>query len=95
MSSLGGKEILKNLKKKGFSDAKHKSKDHKYLEFYYNNKLVAHTKVSHGSKKDIGPHLIAQMAMQCKISKSEFIDFASCKIVLEDYVKLLKQNSHL
>ena len=39
---LDSKKIVSSLKKKGFIDAKHKSIDHKYFEFYHkNNKLVS------------------------------------------------------
>ena len=48
---LDSKKIVSSLKKKGFIDAKHKSIDHKYFEFYHNDKLVAHTKLSHSSKE--------------------------------------------
>ena len=48
---LDSKKIVRSLKKKGFIDAKHKSIDHKYFEFYHNDKLVAHTKLSHSSKE--------------------------------------------
>ena len=89
MASLNGKEILGNLKKKGFTAAAHKSNDHNYLEFFEGDKLITHTKLSHGSKKDIGPSLVGQMARQCKMTKQEFIDFASCKISKDEYRQIL------
>lgn len=91
MSSLNGKTVLTNLQKKGFDDAQHKSADHKYLEFFYDNKLVCHTKLSHGSKKDLGPSLVSQMAKQCKLDKKQFVDFASCKIDQDGYENILDQ----
>jgi predicted RNA binding protein YcfA (HicA-like mRNA interferase family) len=89
---LDNQTVLKNLKKKGFKNAKHKSVDHKYLEFYYNNKLITHTKISHG-KEDLRDALIKQMAMQCKLEKSDFVDFAKCTISEDQYVSILKKNN--
>jgi hypothetical protein len=51
---LDGSKTYKSLKKKGFEDSPTKSVDHKYLEFYHEGKLVLYTKLSHGSKKDLG-----------------------------------------
>lgn len=91
MGVLDGKVVFSNLKKKGFTHAKYKSVDHKYLEFIHNGVLITHTKVSHGGKKDIDDSLIKQMAHQCKLDKKNFVDFATCKINKEGYVKLLKE----
>lgn len=95
MGVLDGKEVLGNLKKKGFTSAKHKSVNHKYLEFYHNGQLITHTKVSHGGKKDISDVLIKQMAYQCKIEKKNFVDFAKCKITKDGYINLLKEGNHI
>jgi predicted RNA binding protein YcfA (HicA-like mRNA interferase family) len=64
MSVLDPDKTLRNLKKKGFQEAKTKSSDHKQLEFYHNGKLVSRTKISHNSE-DLNPHLIKQMSVQC------------------------------
>lgn len=90
---LKNKKVYKNLKKKGFVDSVNHSNDHKYLELFYKGKLVVYTKLSHGSKKDLGIHLIKQMSSQCKLSKDDFADLVNCPLSKEDYIiKLKNQN---
>ena len=89
MAVLDPRKTYKNLKKKGFQDAENRSSDHKYLEFYYNGLLVLYTKVSHGNK-DIGDHLIKQMADQCKLDKNDFLDLAKCPLNFEGYIEKLR-----
>lgn len=86
-----GNKTYKSLKKKGFQDSSTKSDDHKYLEFFQNGKLVLYTKLSHGSKKDIGAYLIAQMASQCKLPKHDFLDLVNCPLSKEKYLEKLKE----
>ena len=90
MAVIDSKKTYKNLKKKGFVDSIKHSNDHKYLELYHQDKLILYTKVSHGSKKDIGNPLIKQMAIQCKLGKSELIDLANCPLTKEDYFEILE-----
>ena len=63
MSILDHRKTYMNLKKKGFIDSTAKSIDHKRLEFYYNEKFVLSTKLSHG-KKDIENYLIKQESLE-------------------------------
>lgn len=93
MSVLDPQKTYKNLKKKGFTDAVNKSKDHKRLEFYHEGKFVLHTKISHGNS-EIDNYLIKQMSVQCKLSKTEFMDLANCPMSKDEYLKIL-QNSKL
>lgn len=94
MAVLDTKKTYRNLKKKGFQDAVHRSSDHNYLEFYHNEKLVLYTKVSHG-KKEITNFLIKQMSDQCKLDKSDFIDLVKCPLDKEGYIVLLKEKDLL
>ena len=91
---LDSKKIVRSLKKKGFIDAKHKSIDHKYFEFYHNDKLVAHTKLSHSSK-EIDSFLIKKMSEQCKLSKNEFADLVNCPLSQNDYILILNEKELL
>jgi hypothetical protein len=86
MAVLDPKETHRNLLKKGFVNA---PGDHKRLEYYYNDKLILHTKISHGTK-EIGDYLIKQMYVQCQLSKGEFIDLAKCPLSKEEYFNILK-----
>jgi predicted RNA binding protein YcfA (HicA-like mRNA interferase family) len=88
---LDAKKTLKNLRKKGFMVV---DGDHKFLEFYHNDKLVLHTKISHG-EKDLNDFLIAQMSKQCKISKLDFFNLASCPLSQKAYVEILRSQSEL
>jgi len=90
MAAIDSKKTYKNLKKKGFVDSANRSVDHKYLELYHDGKLILHTKVSHGSKKDLGDFLIKQMSVQCKLDKNELIDLANCPLSQKGYFKILK-----
>lgn len=92
---LDKKKTYKNLKKKGFVDSATKSIDHRYLEFYYNGRLICYTKVSHGSKGDIDDYLIRQMSTQCLLGKNDFADLVNCPLSQEAYVQILLDAGHL
>jgi hypothetical protein len=92
MAALDSKDTYRNLKKKGFVES---PGDHKFLEFYNDNKLILHTKLSHGGKKDIDDYLIKQMSVQCQLDKKQFIDLAKCPLSKEEYVKILKEKGRL
>jgi hypothetical protein len=94
MSVLDPRKTYRNLKKKGFSDSENKSADHKYLELFHKNKLVPHTKISHGNE-DIRNPLIRMMSFQCYLSKSEFIDLANCPLTKEKYLEILESKGLL
>lgn len=94
MSALNPKKTYKNLKKKGFVDSENRSDDHKYLELFYNNKLVLYTKISHGNQ-DLGNHLIKQMAVQCHLDKDEFMNLSNCPLSKEDYFEILEKKGLL
>mgnify|MGYP001161690000 FL=1 len=94
MSVLDPKKTYKNLKKKGFVDSINKSSDHKWVDFFYDEKYVLSTKISHGNK-DIDKHLIKQMSFQCKLDKADFIDLVNCPLSREDYIHLLNQKGLL
>lgn len=90
MAVLDAKKTYKALKKKGFIDALYKSDDHKYLEFYHNDKLILYTKISHG-EKDLTNFLIKQMSEQCKVSKQDFFGLVNCLLSEEQYIELLAE----
>lgn len=87
MSVIDKEKTYKNLLRKGFSA---KEGDHKYLEFWYEKRLILQTKVSHGSKTDLDNYLIGQMSRQCKLNKNQFINLAKCPMSEEEYIELLK-----
>ena len=91
---LNKKKVYNNLKKKGFIDSKNLSKDHKYLEFHYNNIKICFTKISHGSKpKDLEDYLIQKMSNQCKLKKKDFENLVNCPLSKKDYLKILQEKN--
>lgn len=94
MAVLDAKKTYKNLLKKGFDDASSKSDDHKWLELFYEGKLVLHTKISHG-EKDLGDFLIKQMSLQCKLDKTDFMDLANCPLSQKQYFEILAEKGFI
>jgi hypothetical protein len=88
MPVLDAKKTYQNLLSKGFKSA---AGDHKYLEYYFNDKVIFHTKISHG-EKDLQDFHIGMMKRQCKLEKSEFLDLANCPLSAERYFEILKKN---
>lgn len=93
--ALDKNKAYKNLKKKGFTDAENRSYDHKYLEFHHNGKMILYTKISHGSKRDMGHPLIKQMSSQCKLSKQDFADLVNCPLSAGAYLEKLMESGLL
>ncbi len=94
MSVLDAKRTYKTLKSKGFVDSINRSKNHKWVDFYYDGKYILSTKLSHGSR-DIDNYLIRQMAFQCKLEKNDFIDFIKCPLSKEDFIQILDHKGWL
>lgn len=94
MAVLDAKKTHKNLLKKGFKDADNKSSDHKWLELFHNEKLVLHTKISHG-ETDLGNSLIKKMSYQCNLSKDEFMDLVNCPMSKQQYFDILQRKGFL
>ena len=92
---LSKDKTYRSLKNKGFIDSTAHSGDHKYVEYWSDGKLVLHTKLSHGSNKDIDDYLIKQMSSQCKLSKKEFADLVNCPLSDKEYEDLLRQQGLL
>lgn len=89
MAALDAKKTLKSLLRKGFIESENRSDDHKYLEFWHNNRCVTHTKISHG-EKELGAYLIKQMYTQCRINKEQFMDLARCPLSQAEYLQILE-----
>jgi hypothetical protein len=83
------KQIEAALCKKGFlPDIR---RDHRYYYFFVDGKYILKTKVSHGTQyKNIADTLISQMARQCHLTNSEFIDLVDCTLSQEQYEQLLR-----
>lgn len=55
--------------------------------FEYDGKVITRTRRSHGNS-DLPEHLIRQ---QLKLNQRDFAGFISCKLYLDDYVKILSE----
>lgn len=79
-------EVLLQL---GFTEVQ--GKDHIFLEFQCPNRVIR-TKISRGSKKDIGDALLSHILRnQIFLTKREFRDAATGKLSRGDYINLLKK----
>ena len=59
-------------------------------------KTRARTKTSHSAKmKDVPDPLLSQMASQCKLTKSQFLDLVDCPMSRDAYEIALKARGEL
>jgi len=83
---LKADDVTRALKKKGFEQVSGRQKHPRYT-FYANGKRSpVTTHVSH-NKQELNDFLLAKMAEQTYLSKSEFLEMISCTIGHEDLVK--------
>ena len=83
------RDISSALTRKGFLV---EERDHTYYHFYLNGRLVATTKMSHGTKSaDIGDELLSSMARQCKLTKQKFLELVDCTCSQKEYERILSQ----
>ncbi|MDR2427078.1 MAG: hypothetical protein LBD46_07895 [Endomicrobium sp.] len=95
MSISRDRETIKeNLQKKGFNLKD--GGDHWRFIYYSKDgkKTAVHTKISRGTKyKMLRDNLLAQMAKQCKLVKSDFKDLIDCPLSRDVYEKKLEEQS--
>ncbi len=75
------------LLKKGFQ----MDNSHHHMFTYHTadgRRSMVRTRTSHGSKT-ISDSLIAQMARQCRLAKTQFIDLIDCPLSRESYERIL------
>ena len=86
-------EVERSLKAKGFNPT---SGDHNYFLYVSTagKKTAVFTKTSHGAK-EIGDNLLAKMARQCKLSRSEFDLLIDCPLDRETYESKLIAQEHI
>ena len=91
-SSRGFHDIDSALIKKGFT----KTKDGDHIRYYLYDRdagaTLAQTKMSHGTKI-IGAPLIAQMARQLHLSKTQFLELIDCTLTEEQYRAILQNRT--
>lgn len=81
-------KFCKALRSLGF--AENRSRDHIYLEYFYQGKKVIETKVSHGGDKDISKRLLGYILReQIYLTKQEFEKAVNGEFSAEDYQIIL------
>jgi hypothetical protein len=76
-------DIERGLKNKGFM----LTESHHHYFIYHSvagKKTTVKTKTSHG-QREISDDLIAKMAQQVKLNRSEFLDLVDCSLSRQDY----------
>lgn len=84
-------KLEKSLLEKGF---KKTERDHHYFIYYTQDgkKTAIKTKTSHTKKmKDIPDNLLSQMAKQCNLRKSDFLDLVDCPLSQDKYEQILQE----
>lgn len=85
-------EVEAALVVKGFK----KTDSHHHLFIYWTadgRKSPVMTKTSHG-EREIGDHLLAQMARQCKLSRGDFFGLVDCPLSRVEYEAKLKTGGY-
>lgn len=88
------KKVESSLKSKGFIiDETH----HRYFIYKTKNGKLSpiKTKTSHGSNKSINDYLIGQMARQCRLDKSSFLDLINCPLTQDKYELIMSKKGEL
>ena len=87
------KDVESALKSKGF----HQAESHHHFFIYFTKKgkkTLAKTKTSHGMK-DISDDLLSQMAKQCKLTKSQFLELVDCPMNRDEFEEALSKTGQL
>lgn len=88
-------QVEKGLLNKGFQI----NETHHHYFIYYTQegkKTTVKTKTSHTKKmKTISNDLLSQMAKQCGLTKSDFLDLIDCPLTQDKYEKILKDRDIL
>ena len=89
------RDIESALAAKGFV---HIEGDHHFFIYVTlaGKKTRARTKTSHTAKmKDVPDNLLSQMAKQCKLTKSQFLDLVDCPLTRQGYETALAARGEL
>lgn len=84
--------VENSLQKKGFRQVEG---DHHHFIYHDSDgkKTKVRTKTSHSKKmKDIPDPLLGQMAKQCKLAKSDFLDLVDCPMDQTQYEEKLRES---
>jgi anaerobic selenocysteine-containing dehydrogenase len=91
MAVVGSRKTYSSFKNKGYVDSANHADDHKFLEYRVGGRVVASTKMSHGSNFDLTSWDIKNMSQQCGLKKEQFLEFARCDMTEEQYFGILQE----
>ena len=85
------REVRRGLRRKGFRETDSR---HRKLEYYKLNGQEGgvNTLMSHGSERDLGDHLLGQMARQIHLTRRQFDDLIDCRLSQADYEAMLRRD---
>lgn len=83
------KEVERIYNKLGMSV---KNKDHKIAYFYYGEKLIFTTRLSHGSGDAKAPHKIRG---DFKLNEEDFKRLVECPLGFDEYTQILKNKGFI
>jgi len=89
------RDIEAALTAKGFVAG---SGDHNFFVYISTSgkKTRARTKTSHTAKmKDVPDSLLSEMAKQCKVTKSQFLNLVDCPMTRQQYEAALQERGEL
>ncbi len=92
MGSRKTREIKTALQRKGFVQS---NSDHKVFRLHVQGKITAiRTHLSHGSN-EYNDNLLALVARQLKLRRSQLDDLIDCPLSAEDYIAQLLKNGDI
>ena len=94
MAVRAKRAVEEALKQKGF---RQEENHHHFLVYWTADGLKTHirTKTSHGSTKDLGDHLLSQMARQVKLPKPQFLSLIDCPMDRQTFEHTLRNDGSI
>lgn len=91
MPSFDSDKVDKCLRRKMKAEVK-ASGDNIYTIYNDAGEVVAKTAISKGSKDDLGPKRISQMAGQLHLKTQEFVELINCTLSRDDALEKMQEN---
>lgn len=86
--------VRRALQRKGFrqSDSRHRWYEYEQLN---GEPSGINTLMSHGADRDIGDHLLGQMARQVHLNRRQFDQLIDCGLSQDDYEDLMRRGGFI
>ncbi len=86
--------VERGLVRKGFRLTESRQRRHRYYKLN-GEKTNVLTLMSHGSDRDIGDRLLAQMARQLHLSRRQFDQLMDCDLSQGDYEAMMRRDGFI